>query len=479
MKSLFSRLWLSVTFAVLLLLATLWQWLEYNQQYTQQRVQQSLHSELAEHMAHINPMLANGVTADSALKEAFHDLMLLGPSFEIYTLDTTGNVIAYDAKDEKIQSQKVDLVKINLFLNKKNLPILGTDPRAINQEKIFSAAKLVDPNGKPTGFLYVIIGGEQLDSWQTVIDDNQAPTKFGVAIIFSVLSAITIFTLLLNYFTKPLTRLAKDLSQIDVANLTNGIKLPIRYRGSREVNQLSNDINILLERLTNQHQALTSIQKSKHDFLLHLSHDLKTPLTSLLGYQETWLNTPESERESQWIEVAYRSGEKLKQLLTQLLELAALENGKITPNLESISLNELLNDLEQSFSPQAEDQEVKLAFKQPNDTRIATDVELMRRILSNLIDNAIRHTPSGGLIDIVLEKNKTGTILKVRDTGAGMHIHELKAFNGDKTVSFSKRSALPQLGIGLSIVQQLAALLDYKINITSQPGKGCCFSLHI
>ncbi|MCL1078689.1 sensor histidine kinase [Parashewanella spongiae] len=479
MKSLFSRLWLSVTFAVLLLLATLWQWLEYSQQYTQQRVQQSLHSELAEHMADINPMLASGVTADSALKEAFHDLMLLGPSFEIYTLDTAGKVIAYDAKEEKIQTQTVNLLKINDFLNKERLPILGTDPRGINHEKIFSVAKLIDPEGKHTGFLYVIIGGEQLDSWQTIVNENQAPTKFGVAIFFSILSAITIFTLFLKYFTKPLARLATDLSNIDVSNLTNGLALPIRYRGSREVNQLSRDINILLEKLSDQHQALTKIQKSKHDFLLHLSHDLKTPLTSLLGYQETWLHTPESERESKWIEVAYRSGEKLKQLLTQLLELAALENGKITPSLETVSLNALLSDLEQSFAPQAKTRKVKLAFKQTSDSIISTDVGLMRRILSNLIDNAIRHTPSGGLIDITLEKSARGSILKVRDTGAGMHIHELKAFNENKAESFSKESALPQLGVGLSIVQQLAALLNYKIDITSQPGKGCCFSLYI
>ncbi|WP_352289502.1 hypothetical protein, partial [Psychrobacter sp. GW64-MNA-CIBAN-0177] len=85
---------------------------------------------------------SQGITSDAALKEAFHDFMLLGPSFEIYTLDPDGKVIAYDAKEEKIKIHRVDTAIIQQFLNGDNLPVLGTDPRSEDTHKIFSASKL-------------------------------------------------------------------------------------------------------------------------------------------------------------------------------------------------------------------------------------------------------------------------------------------------------------------------------------------------
>ena len=100
MKSLFSRLLLSVSVTVFILIIALWQWFQFSQDFSRNQIQQSLHSELALHMAHINPLLSQGATSDKALKEAFHDFMLLGPSFEIYTLDITGKVIAYDANED-------------------------------------------------------------------------------------------------------------------------------------------------------------------------------------------------------------------------------------------------------------------------------------------------------------------------------------------------------------------------------------------
>lgn len=151
MKSLFNRLFIAATVIVLLLFVALWQWLQLNHEFTRDRVQQSLHKELAEHMAHINPLLSQGITSDAALKEAFHDFMLLGPSFEIYTLDPEGRVIAYDAKPDKIKTQRVDINIIEQFLAGASLPILGTDPRGESNQKIFSVSKLINQEGLHSG----------------------------------------------------------------------------------------------------------------------------------------------------------------------------------------------------------------------------------------------------------------------------------------------------------------------------------------
>ncbi len=481
MKSLFSRLWLSASLAVLLLLFCFWQWQKFNHEYTTQRVQQSLHKELAEHMAHINPLLSQGVTSDAALKEAFHDFMLLGPSFEIYTLDTQGNVIAYDAKEEKIKTPRVDVQFIERFLSGGDLPLVGTDPRGDNQKKIFSATRLLSPTGEHTGYLYVIIGGEIFDSWHTSITEAQAPTNWFVGIIFSAIAALVIFTLLLRYFTSPVRRLAKDVTQVAKQDLNQGLVLPGDYRNSQEIDVLSQHINQLLAEISRQHQEAAAQQKAKHEFLLHLSHDLKTPLTSLLGYIDTWLLLPEEEREAELIEIAANSGRHLQQLLAQLLELAALENGQVTPKATDVSVVELLGDLKQTFAPRAKVQNVELDFTQEQDLQIETDPQLMHRILNNLVDNAIRYTPSGGKISIKLQRHDEHYWLNVSDNGSGMHKHELQALKQltGKPISFQPKAILPQLGVGLAIVRQLLALLKCQIEIDSSPGKGSSFKIQL
>ncbi|WP_259397232.1 histidine kinase dimerization/phospho-acceptor domain-containing protein [Shewanella sp. SG41-4] len=332
MNRLFNRLFLASTIIVLLLFVALWQWLQLNHEFSRNQIQQSLHLQLAEHMAHINPLLSQGITSDAALKEAFHDFMLLGPSFEIYTLDPDGKVIAYDAKEEKIKNHRVDTTIIQQFLNGDSLPVLGTDPRSEDTHKIFSASKLVTKDGLHSGYLYVIIGGEDYDSWQALINAENQPKIWGATIGFWIIFALVLFVILLRYFTRPIQKLAQDLTELKNNPMSDKLMLPQRYRGSLEISQLSHHINHLLQEIQLQQQQVKRQQQAKHDFLLHLSHDLKTPLTALLGYIDTWLILPENERDEALIQYAANSGQTLQQLLAQLLELAALENAKSMRN---------------------------------------------------------------------------------------------------------------------------------------------------
>ncbi|WP_144211364.1 sensor histidine kinase [Shewanella donghaensis] len=481
MNRLFNRLFLSATLVVLLLFVALWQWLQLNHEFSRNQIQQSLHLQLAEHMAHINPLLSQGITSDAALKEAFHDFMLLGPSFEIYTLDPNGRVIAYDAKEEKIKKTRVDLTKINQFIEGRDLPILGTDPRSKETQKIFSVSKLINADGLHSGYLYVIIGGEDYDSWQALINSENQPKLWGATIGFWVIFALILFVLLLGFFTRPIKKLASDLNQLKDAPLSDNMALPNRYNGSKEIRDLSDNINHLLHEISQQHQQVKRQQQAKHDFLLHLSHDLKTPLTSLIGYIDTWLLSPPEERQPEFIEYAANSGQNLQQLLAQLLELAALENGQISAQITQINLREILQDLVQTFLPRAKKLGITLDFEIKDELQIYTDPQLMRRILNNLVDNALRYTPKGGAITVFSETLNGQSWLAVKDTGAGMHKHEVEALKqlSMNQLSFEPNQALPQLGVGLAIVRQLLGLLKCRINIDSEPGTGSCFHIEL
>ena len=479
MGSMFSRLMLSSCLLVFLLLTLLWQWLDFSHEASVELVQQSLHKELAEHMAHINPMLSRGVTSDAALKEAFHDFMLLGPSFEIYTLDPGGRVIAYDAPEEKILSPQVDLTRISAFLNNQALPVFGTDPRGVQQEKIFSVTELRDPAGALTGYLYVIIGGEEFDHWQSAVLARHQQQTWLVNLLISMLFALLLFALMLKFMTAPLSRLSTDLGRIRQPQTNEGpVSLPGKYEGASEVTRLATDINSLLAQVTLQHQQMKHQQQAKQDFLLHLSHDLKTPLTSLLGFIETWRLSGDDSHRDKLIDMAASSGYKLQHLLAQLLELCALENQTIEPRSSKFKLSEFLLDIHQSYQPKALARGVQLYFE-GDEMEVNTDPQLLTRILNNLLDNALRYTPAGGQIAVKPAWRNKNWQLMIRDTGSGMHQHELEALtqHRPKAPSFEDQSPLPQLGVGLAIVQKLTRMLDCRIDIQSEPGKGCCVYL--
>ncbi|WP_394203971.1 sensor histidine kinase [Shewanella waksmanii] len=478
MNSLFGRILISATVTVFILCMALWQWFTHNQTRSAQLVQQSLHQELASHMAHINPLLSQGVTSDAALKEAFHDFMLLGPSFEIYTLDLNGNVIAYDAKEEKIKRQQIDVAPIQQFLAAASLPILSQDPRSNDNDKIFSVTELQTPSGNKTGYLYVIIGGELFDSWQSLTSKQQQLTHWASGAVISFIFAMTLFVLLIRYFTRPTDQLAKRLRQLSKDG-QQAMQLTQKKHAPKEIKALTDDINQLLNRVHQQHRDLANQQQARQEFMLHLSHDLKTPLTSLQGYIDTWLLLPEHKQDRELIEIAARSGEQLQQLLSQILQLTALENGQIQVHKQVVNLLQLLNDLKLQFAPRATKQNVELNFNADPQLMINSDPQLLTRVLNNLIDNAIRYTPKGGFINISLTQQQEQLWLHISDNGSGMHKHELNALKqlSSSQARLESADSLPQLGVGLAIVRQLVALLEYDIQIDSNPGKGSTFKL--
>ncbi|AZQ13114.1 sensor histidine kinase [Shewanella khirikhana] len=473
MKTLFSRLLLASTVLMLGLMLALGAFLEQSHRLGRDKVQQSLHLELAAHMAHINPMLSRGVTSDSALKEAFHDFMLLGPSFEIYTLSPTGQVLAFDAAPNKVVTGKVDLAPIARFLRGEPLPITGTDPRSGKQQKIFSVSELKDPSGKLTGYLYVIIGGEIYDSWHQLLASDIQSRGLGAGMLLAIGFVIALFLLLAKALSTPLRRLSKDLETLRLSGAEVGhTTLPGHYGGGAEIESLANNINLLLTTLSQQHQKLVNQQVARQQFLLHLSHDLKTPLTSLLGYLETFLITAEKQRDTAWLEAGMRSGEKLKSQLGELLELAALENGQIRVRSRLTPLKPVLDELGQCFAPKAQQKQIELCIDDPGALSLHTDPQLFGRVLANLVDNALRYTPQGGKISVSLLEGEQQTI-SIRDTGPGMGAELQAAWQQTGSTD------LPQLGVGLSIVRQLTGLLGMKLMPVSRPGEGCEFRIEL
>ncbi|WP_025820718.1 sensor histidine kinase [Shewanella marina] len=476
MNSLFIRLLISTCSISLLLFAALWVWFDKQQQHHSQQVQQALHRELAAHMAHLNPLLSQGITSNKALKEAFHDLMLLGPSFEIYTLDLDGNIIAFDADPKLIKQKQINTLAIREFLAKQALPILGPNPRNPQQNKIFSASRLHNPQGKVTGYLYVIIGGDQLDHVQSLLAQSKQNQFMFAGGTTGIILIIAVVILLLRYFTKPISQLNADLQQITHADNCQSA-LPYQHHGGQEIRLIAQNINQLLDTIKSQQQQINDEHKKQHQFLLHLSHDLKTPLTSLMGYIETWLISNKTANDHKLINAAALSAKQLHELLNQLLQLSAIENGQITPHFEQCNLANISHELLLNFENRADKLNVSLDFTTA-EIQLYTDQQLLIRVLNNLIDNALRYTPNGGKITLAATRSEQNIYVSLNDTGSGFNQAKIDAFSHSQAQHLSPQE-LPQLGVGLSIVKQLLRILGHTLQVHSELGQGSQFIIGI
>lgn len=245
-----------------------------------------------------------------------------------------------------------------------------------------------------------------------------------------------------------------------------------------EIGRLSNTFEHMADRLAAQMTELKRQDELRRELVANVSHDLRTPLTSMQNYLETLLRTgdalPAAERQ-QYLEVAVRQIQRVARLARQLFELARLECEETLPQPEIFSLSELLQDIAQKFALAASDKGVRLSHDaNPDGVFVRGDIGMIERVIANLIDNAIRHTPAGGEIRLDAVRTEGGIEVRVRDTGVGIAA-------GDLPDLFKRESPLRQTsrraggGLGLQIAKRILTLHGTRMLVASEPGRGSTF----
>lgn len=491
-NSLYQRLAITITICFAILGYLFFWWSNSLAQYSQFKAEQQLHIELAKHLADDNPLLQSGAYDKPALENLFHTLMLLGPAFEFYYLDPKGNILTYSAKPDKIKRKAVDLVPINQLISAPDsVPVFGDDPRHFSRKKIFSAAPVF--NGEQLqGYLYVIIGGEIYDS---IFSDAKADKALLENIAWLGASLLLLFVLLLSLFrsfTSPIKLLLRDMEAIKAANfdeasinLQHWKELEKKDQNGvvkNEVSLLASNFVTLVEQINHQFSQLKKNDHIRRELLAHLSHDLRTPLSAMKGYVEL-LSTKNSELDAstrqQYINTVMRNVEQLKLLIDQIFELAHLEDGQVSVDNEAFVIGELLHDIMAKFTLRARQKHISLSLDPANcQLMIYSDIAKLERILTNLIENAIRHTPESGKITLVLTKIGDKLKLSVQDTGSGIHQKDIAyIFDARYRASNAQGEQHRHAGLGLAISKRLSQLLNSDLTVESELGKGSSFSL--
>jgi signal transduction histidine kinase len=220
--------------------------------------------------------------------------------------------------------------------------------------------------------------------------------------------------------------------------------------------------------------AVKRLEVMRRDFVANASHELKTPLTSISGYAETLLaDESDPDTRHRFLEIIAANARRMQRLVDDLLDLARLESGRWQPSPVALDLALAARDAWAPFADRADQGGVRLSVDVPAHIRPHADPEAMREILTNLFDNAIRHTPKAGEVSVTAESLRTGIEIRVSDTGSGIPAEHLpRVFERFYRVDPGRSREEGGTGLGLSIVKHLVEAHGGKIQVESSLGHG-------
>ena len=326
------------------------------------------------------------------------------------------------------------------------------------------------------------------------------------AIVTAFLAMLAAYAIVRYVIVKPVLHL-KDVSD---AIARGNLNLRADIRTGDEFEELSHAFNRMLRHLVNVQDELRNVNtdldgkvdelaqvnlrlyemnKLKDEFLTTMTHELRTPLNSILGFSDL-LSGAESltDQQKRFVRNIETSGKNLLSLITDVLNLAKIESGKMELHLAEFSLQDVVEQQVYSMQPLAEKKNIELGWNVSADLPILLqDSGKLQQILQNLLSNAVKFTPEGGRVQVTATQYDAQTIeIVVADTGVGIPLEEqatiFEKFRQGKA-PLGQQDALTReyegTGLGLSIVKELCKLLGGEILLESEFGKGSTFTIRI
>ncbi|MDI9469441.1 MAG: ATP-binding protein [Bacillota bacterium] len=228
---------------------------------------------------------------------------------------------------------------------------------------------------------------------------------------------------------------------------------------------------------------MRQLEQLRQDFVANVSHELKTPLTSIRGYIDLLRSSPRDETtRQQFYEIIDIESERLLTLISDMLQLSEIENrGRQLPGYDSccdawMVVHEVLSQLE----PIAAERKVRLHSDVPEDIEIPAAAGRVRQLLTNLLSNALFYNRPGGDVWLTISAIRDRVVIEVRDNGIGIPLeHQERIFERFYRVHKERSRSLGGTGLGLSIVKHIVSLYDGQITLNSEPGCGTTFTIQL
>ena len=246
-------------------------------------------------------------------------------------------------------------------------------------------------------------------------------------------------------------------------------RVPVHARRDA-VDELSVLFNEMLERIT------TLIRGMEHA-LDNVAHDLRTPMTRLRGVAERALQTDDADAQREALVTCLDESERILSMLDTLMDISEAETGTMRLEPAPTALQPLIDEVVNLYEESAEEKRIQLTREVDPGLSVVADSRRLRQVLANLVDNAVKYTPSGGRVSVRAVRD-SGVRIDITDTGIGIAAHDLpriweRLFRGDQ--SRTERG----LGLGLSLVRAIVTAHGGTVEVDSEPGRGSTFTLRL
>jgi signal transduction histidine kinase len=300
-----------------------------------------------------------------------------------------------------------------------------------------------------------------------------------VLLLFAGGIAMSLGYFLSTALTDNIVTLNRAAEQIARGNLR--VQVPVT--GRNEMAELARTFNEMASQLEAAARKQRELDTLRRDLVAWVGHDLRTPLTSIRVILEALADgvVEDPVTVQRYLETAQRHIRALSALIDDLFEMAQLDAGGLPLERHPNSISDLISDTLESFSALAARQGVKLEGSvPPGIDPVCMDAQKIGRVLANLVGNALRHTPAGGVVQMRASVEAEGVRVEVRDSGEGIspqdlpHIFE-QFYRGEKSRSRDTGGS----GLGLAIAKGIVEAHGGRIGVESTPGQGACFFFNL
>ena len=373
---------------------------------------------------------------------------------QVQLVDREGNIIGETEKSGQTNLQKYADIQFALKGEQ------GYFSGEMNGERTLSVSIPLETGGENIGVIRFTTSMEQFHEM----------FMRNTALILSIGGVVILFAFVLSFFLahtiiRPVSSMTKAAQQM----ATGDFSTRIHKEKDDEIGQLADTLNFMAQ------QVLTH-EQIKNEFIASVSHDLRTPLTSIKGWTVTLHSMTQDELLKEGLEIISNESDRLTTMVSDLLDLSSLTSGKLTFTFAEVSLFSLVNEVVQQLKPRANKKGIYLQSQIFSSTSnplstltIYGDQNRLKQVLINLLDNALKFTPEGGEITVNLEKNHKEVVLFIQDTGIGMDTSQLKTVK-EKFVKGKEKGA--GTGLGLAICEEIIKVHNGLLILKSEPGKG-------
>jgi len=461
----------------------------------QQEVSQQLNRDLAMYIVNEHVLIEDGKVQQDNLGVLFHKAMIINPSLELYLLNADGQVIAHSMSPDKVKRKQVSLEPINTFLsgNEDGL-IMGDDPGNESRQNSFTVAP-IDYEGHRQGYIYAILGSDKIGHITEVLQRSLIMKWSASAVLMALVFAFIAGLVLFFFLMRKLRALSQSMQQFKDSDLRDSTALMLRENKPRdEIDAMALTFKKMAQRIHLQMCRLQETDALRRELVANVSHDLRTPLSSLSGYLETLLlkssDLTESERHA-YLKIAHENAKRLSTMVEELFELAKLDANEVRPQQELFSLGELAFDVSQKFHLRASEKNIELKIVVDETVPyVSADVGMIERVLDNLIDNSLKHTPEGGCVRMQLTTEQGEAKIAISDTGYGIAEEEIPhifnrfyrksdAIENTSEDKLEDESAHSGLGLGLAIASRIVELHGSRLSVNSVLHQGTTFQFSL